>query len=165
LIDAGEFRKTQMHQRNDSVARSKQHPVGRFWPGANKALVGACLAILAAGWGFSVVQQFGNAVRLEALGANVTYRHGNVVGISFKTNTNSFGDSEMSLLDGLPYIEWLRLEDTNVTCSGLIHVKQLTSVNHLSVRVDQISGEREQELRAAMPHPGQVSVKRGHLFC
>jgi len=138
----------------ESTDTSGQSTAGRCRRRAlsrNKTLVFTCLVLLASGWAFSVIQQYRHALVLKSLGADVTYCHGNAVGVSFGGNAGSFGDSEMSLLHGLPYLEWLRLEDTKVTNSGLPHVAQLSRLRQLSVRVDQISDERERELRTAMP--------------
>lgn len=129
-------------------------------PLISKALVVAFLGLLAFGWAFSVVQQARIASRLQPFGANVTYRHGNIVGISFDPDTSSFGDTQMPLLQGLRYIEWLHLDDTKVTTSGLVHLRRLSSLDAVMIREDQISAEEEEELSAALPH---LAIQRLHV--
>ena len=141
-------------------ATADQLRSGRL-PNLNKAVVVALLGLSAFVWATSVVRQYRNAARLEAFGAHIGYRHGNVVGIGFNNKGKPFGDEQLPLLGGLPCLEGLDLEHTRVTSSGLAHLQQLPRLREVSIRVDQLSAEEEEKLKTAMPH---LVIMRFHFI-
>ena len=56
----------------------------------------------------------------------------------------------MESLARFPQLTWLDLSNTEVTNSGLVHVKDLLQLRCLSVLVQQITDDRERELKQDM---------------
>lgn len=64
--------------------------------------------------------------RLEARGAHVTYRGGQVVGIKFWEDADPIGDEDVATLVRLKDLETLSLENTKISDQGLASLTSLS---------------------------------------
>jgi len=119
----------------------------RTW---KKLLVASLLVTLLVAWFCHLVYQNSLASRLKQQGATIQYSGGSVVSVWFRGEDCRFNDSEMASLIWFPQLESLDVDDTQVTNSGLVHVKDLSQLTRLSVRVRQITDQREKELKKEM---------------
>ena len=134
--------------------------MGNFWQriSLRKAVVIAALLMLVVGWMGDLWHQRSLAVKFKAFGAEVAFSRGKIIGINFDRDNVAFGDEQMPLLRQLKYIEWLHLDNSQVTNAGLQVLHELPQLRTLSVRVDQI--DRESELSLGK----QIAITKLHTI-
>ena len=133
---------------------------GRHWLNSRTVVMIVFFALIA-GWLVHLVRERVLAWRLRRFDADVVFTHGEVTHISFRDSAHTFGvrgkpspfgDQDLALLKAFPRLGGLSLEDTSVTNAGLGEILQLPGLNKLDVCVEQITPERESEIRDAAPH-------------
>jgi hypothetical protein len=111
-----------------------------------KTVVAATILACLVGWMIHVAWQRAIASQLESYGASVTFERTVPIGVRFDCDVSTFSNEQMPMVGRLTHLRWLDLVATHVTDEGLNHVGRLSKLERLTVRVNQISVERERRL-------------------